>query len=162
MKGSEIERKFLVSGDAWRQGARGAYCRQGYLAAYDDRVVRVRIIGEEAFLTVKGRKEGLTCPEYEYPIPVSDARTMLERICLRPFIEKTRYTFDFMGNNWIIDEFAGENGGLVIAEVELEQEHQAIALPDWVGREVSHEPKYWNVNLMKHPYGRWSPEMKVG
>lgn len=158
----EIERKFLVSGDGWRKEARGTFCRQGYLVACDDFIVRVRVLGERGYLTIKGRKTGLSCPEYEYPMPVADAQEVLEQICLRPFIEKIRYTRAFKGMTWEIDEFKGENEGLVIAEVELEQEDQAIALPKWVGREVSFDPKYWNMNLVKHPYGRWSPEMKIG
>ena len=162
MTGTEIERKFLVKGDGWRKGARGTFCRQGYLVARDDLVVRVRLLGEKAFLTIKGRKTGLACPEYEYPLPVADAQDMLARICLRPFIEKIRYTLDFKGVVWEIDEFAGENKGLVVAEVELEQEHQVIELPDWVGREVSCDPKYLNMNLMKYPYRRWPPETKTG
>jgi adenylate cyclase len=157
----EIERKFLVCSDGWRKGARGTFCRQGYLVACDDLVVRVRLLGEKAYLTIKGRRKDLSCPEYEYPMPVSEAREMLERICLRPYIEKIRYTLDFKGINWEIDEFTGENKGLVIAEVELEQEHQAIELPDWVGREVSYDPKYWNMNLMKYPYSRWPEGMNI-
>jgi len=161
MTGREIERKFLVSGDAWRRDARGTFCRQGYLLASDDCVVRVRVTGEQACLTVKGRKTGLSCPEYEYPIPVADATDLLEQLCPKPFIEKIRYTLDFMGMRWEIDEFEGENKGLVVAEVELQQEDQIIELPEWVGREVSFDPKYWNINLMKHPYCRWSPEMRM-
>jgi CYTH domain-containing protein len=161
MTGMEIERKFLVCSDGWRKGAQGIFCRQGYLAACDDLVVRVRLLGEKAYLTIKGRKMGLSCPEYEYPMPVADAQDLLEQICLRPFIEKIRYTLDFKGINWEIDEFTGENKGLVIAEVELEQEHQSIELPDWVGREVSYDPKYWNMNLMKYPYSRWPEGMKM-
>ena len=161
MTGKEIERKFLVSGDVWRKGAQGTFYRQGYLAASDDRVVRVRVAGEKACLTIKGRKTGLSCPEYEYPIPVAEAKDLLERICLRPFIEKIRYVLDFKGMIWEIDEFTGENEGLVVAEVELAQEHQMIELPAWVGREISFDPKYWNMNLMKYPYCRWSPGMKI-
>jgi CYTH domain-containing protein len=161
MTGKEIERKFLVSGDAWRKGAQGTFYRQGYLVASDDRAVRVRVAGEKAYLTIKGRKTGLSCPEYEYPMPIPEAKDVLERICLRPFIEKVRYVLDFKGMSWEIDEFTGENEGLVVAEVELEQEHQMVELPVWVGREVSLDPTYWNMNLVNHPYGRWSPEMKI-
>lgn len=161
MTGKEIERKFLVNGDAWRKGAKGIFYRQGYLAASDDRTVRVRVAGKKAYLTVKGRKTGLSCPEYEYPIPVAEAEDVLERICMKPFIEKIRYVLDFKGRCWEIDEFMGENKGLVIAEVELERELQAIELPAWAGREVSFDPKYWNVNLMKHPFCRWSPELMM-
>jgi CYTH domain-containing protein len=161
MTGTEIERKFLVSSHGWRRGVQGAFCRQGYIVACDDHVVRVRVLGEKAYLTIKGRKTGLSCPEYEYPLPLADAQDMLERICLRPFIEKNRYTLDFNGVVWEIDEFVGENKGLVVAEVELEQEHQVIELPAWVGREVSYDPKYWNINLMKYPYSRWPEGMKI-
>jgi len=157
----EIERKFLVTGDGWRKGARGTFYRQGYLVACDDLVVRVRMAGNRATLTIKGRKTGLSCPEYEYPLPVSEALDMFEQICLRPFIEKTRHTLDFKGVAWAVDEFEGENKGLVIAEVELAQENQDVELPGWVGRDVSCDPKYWNMNLMKHPYGQWSSEMRI-
>jgi adenylate cyclase len=162
MTGREIERKFLVRDDAWRKDARGTFYRQGYLVASDDCVVRVRVAGEKAYLTIKGRKTALSCPEYEYPLPIAEAMDMLEQICLRPFIEKIRHTLAFKGMTWEIDEFKGENEGLVIAEVELEREDRVIALPGWVGREVSLDPKYLNMNLMKHPYGRWTPEMKKG
>lgn len=154
--GIEIERKFLVTGDAWRRDAQGTFYRQGYLVASDGCVVRVRVAGEKACLTIKGRKVGFSCPEYEYPLPVADATDMLEQVCLRPFIEKIRYTLYFKGISWEIDEFKEENDGLVIAEVELAQEHQIIELPDWAGREVSLDPKYWNMNLVKHPYCRWT------
>ena len=160
MTGREIERRFLVRGDAWRRGVQGTFYRQGYLVASDDCVVRVREAGEKAWLTIKGRREGLSCPEYEYPLPLSEAIDMLQNICMRPFIEKTRYSLDFKGMVWVVDEFEGENKGLVIAEVELAQEHQVVELPPWTGREVSFDPKYLNMNLMKHPYGRWPSEMK--
>ena len=153
--GKEIERKFLVRGHAWRKGVKGTFYRQGYLAASENCVVRVRIAGEKAYLTIKGRKTGLSCPEYEYPMPVADAAELLDQICLRPFIEKIRYTLNFKGISWEIDEFKGENEGLVVAEVELAQEHQIIEIPEWVDCEVSIDPKYWNMNLMKHPYCRW-------
>jgi adenylate cyclase len=158
--GKEIERKFLASGDAWRRGAQGTFYRQGYLVASDDCVVRVRVAGEKAHLTIKGRKTGLSCPEYEYPMPVADAAEMLDQICLRPFIEKIRYTLNFKGMSWEIDEFKGENEGLVVAEVELAEEHQIIELPEWVDREVSFDPKYLNMNLMRHPYCRWPRKWK--
>lgn len=160
MTGMEIERKFLVRGDAWRKGARGTFYRQGYLMVSEDCVVRVREAGEKACLTIKGRRNGLSCPEYEYPIPLSEARDMLDKICLRPLIEKTRYTLAFKGIVWVIDEFASENKGLLIAEVELEEENQKVPLPPWAGPEVSCDSKYWNMNLMKHPFGQWSPALK--
>ena len=153
--GKEIERKFLVRGHAWRKGVKGTFYRQGYLAASENCVVRVRIAGEKAYLTIKGRKTGLSCPEYEYPMPVADAADLLDQVCLRPFIEKIRYKLNFKGISWEIDEFKGENEGLVVAEVELADEQQTIEIPDWVDCEVSLDPKYWNMNLMKHPYCRW-------
>ena len=116
---TEIERKFLVNGDDWREGLHGILFRQGYILAAEYASVRVRIAGDKALLTIKGRKTGFTCPEYEYPLPVADAEEMLERLCLRPIIEKIRYPLDFKGIKWEVDEFKRENDGLVIAEVEL-------------------------------------------
>lgn len=159
--GRETERKFLVKGQGWREGASGIPFRQGYLSAAGDCVVRVRTAGEKATLTVKGRKTGLSCPEYEYAIPLCEAKELLDRLCRRPLIEKTRYRIEFMGMTWEIDEFEGENEGLIIAEVELDDENQHIEIPEWAGREVSLDPKYWNVNLMTCPYCRWSREMKL-
>lgn len=157
----ETERKFLVEGQGWREGASGIPYRQGYLSASEDCVVRVRTAGGTAFLTVKGRKTGLSCPEYEYAISLREAEELLDGLCRRPLIEKTRYTLEFMGMTWEIDEFEGENKGLIIAEVELDDENQQIKIPEWAGREVSLDPKYWNVNLMTCPYSRWSREMKL-
>jgi CYTH domain-containing protein len=162
MRGTEIERKFLVSSDAWKEHAKGMVCRQGYLAATGDLIVRVRELGDHGYLTIKGRKIGLVCPEYEYELPVAEVREMMERVCLLPLIEKKRYGVDFAGIRWVIDVFAGANEGLVVAEVELADENQVIVLPEWVGREVSFDPKYWNVNLMKFPYKLWPPEMRQG
>lgn len=157
---TEIERKFLVDGDGWRKGAHGVFWRQGYLAAAETCVVRVRVSADNAFITVKGKKAGLASPEYEYALPLADAREILEHLCLKPIIEKIRYTIDFQGLTWEIDEFEGENDGLVVAEVELAHAGQVITLPEWVGKEVSYDRKYLNVNLMKHPYKRWTPQMK--
>jgi adenylate cyclase len=154
----EIERKFLVDGDSWRPGATGQRIRQGYLCSSADRVVRVRVTGDRAFLTVKGPQHGITRSEYEYDIPTRDATEMLERLCERPLIEKVRHHLTVNGREWVVDEFEGENAGLMIAEVEFEREGQAIALPDWVGRDVTDEPRYLNVNLVKHPYRLWSSD----
>jgi adenylate cyclase len=115
----EIERKFLVTGDAWRTGECSDY-RQGYLSIDKQRTVRIRVAGDTAFLTVKGITEGATRAEYEYSIPVTDAQAMLETLCLRPLIEKRRYRIQYNGMTWEIDEFLGENAGLVVAEIELE------------------------------------------
>ena len=156
--GQEIERKFLVRSDAWRWGAEGLYCRQGYLASDISCTVRVRVLGDKGFLTVKGRMEGISRAEYEYGIPVQDAHEMLDRLCPRPLIEKYRYLREYAGQTWEVDEFVGENQGLVVAEIELRTADEAIALPEWVGREVTADPRYLNVNLAKRPYTTWGSE----
>jgi len=153
--GKEIERKFLVRGDAWRKG-QGTLYRQGYLNTAKERTVRVRIAGQQAFLTVKGLTRGATRPEFEYPIPVDDARTMLDTLCEHPLVEKRRYRLDVGGLIWEIDEFFGDNQGLVVAEVELDSEDQSFEEPDWVVKEVTGDPRYFNVNLVEHPYSEWS------
>jgi adenylate cyclase len=152
---TEIERKFLVTGDGWRAGAAATPIRQGYLAADSERSVRVRVSGERAFLTIKGTLSGFTRAEYEYEIPVADAHELLDGLCLRPLIEKTRHTLRHAGVEWVVDAFTGDNAGLVVAEVELESEDQAIDLPAWVGAEVTDDPRYLNVNLARHPYSAW-------
>ena len=144
----EIERKFLVNGNSWRSGTTRQQIRQGYLCSSADRTVRVRVEGDRAFLTIKGAQHGASRYEYEYGIPIRDATEMLERLCERPLIEKTRHYLTVGGREWVIDEFEGENAGLMIAEVEFEKEGQAIALPDWAGAEVTDEPRYLNVNLV--------------
>lgn len=154
--GTEIERKFLVRGDAWREGATAEPIRQGYLHATKDISIRVRRTGGHAFLTVKGSQVGATRAEYEFEIPVDDAEAMLGALCQRPLIEKVRHTLDHRGVTWEVDVFEGENAGLIVAEVELDSEDQNVALPQWVGAEVTNDPRYLNVNLAKNPYSRWS------
>lgn len=153
--GKEIERKFLVQGQAWRSLAEGTVYRQGYLSTEKARVVRVRTIDNEGFLTIKGITVGSTRLEYEYPIPVADANEMLDKLCERPLIEKTRYRIESGEHTWEIDEFGGENQGLVVAEVELGAESEAVDLPDWIGKEVTADPRYFNSNLIAHPYSTW-------
>ena len=153
--GTEIERKFLVADDRWRDGAEGIHFRQGYLSTAEERNVRVRIRGDRALLTVKGRGEGLVRLEFEYEIPLADARQLLDELCERPLIEKVRYRVPFGGLTWEVDEFEGDNAGLIVAEVELEDEAQEIELPPWVGEEVSADPRYLNANLVRRPYGSW-------
>lgn len=155
--GREIERKFLVSGDSWR-GSEGVMVRQGHLSLDKERVVRVRTAGEKGFLTIKGKAEGLTRPEYEYEIPIQDAEEMLKTVCTGHLIEKIRYYVEYEGLTWEIDEFKGENQGLVVAEVEIETEDQPIVKPDWVGDEVSGDTRYLNVNLARHPFNQWGEE----
>jgi adenylate cyclase len=151
----EIERKFLVAGASWKEGATGTLIRQGYLSSVKERTVRVRVAGRKAFLTVKGVNRGVTRTEFEYPIPVRDAAAMLDALCERPLIEKTRWVVPFKGFTWEVDEFHGENAGLVVAEVELPTAEMKPALPPWVREEVSSDPRYFNANLAKKPFKSW-------
>jgi CYTH domain-containing protein len=153
---TETERKFLVLSDHWKQEGKGIRYRQGYLSTHPERTVRVRIGCEKAYLTVKGiTKEGVSRLEFEYPIPLQDAEQMLDTLCERPLIEKTRYRIDHGGLVWEVDEFEGENKGLVVAEVELRSATEPVERPEWVGQEVSGDPKYFNANLIVNPYTRW-------
>ncbi len=147
----EIERKFLVLGVEWRLGTTGQLYRQGYLSTQIDRTVRVRLVGDKGYLTVKGRTLGATRPEFEYEIPADDANVMLNDLCEKPLIEKTRYKIAYENLTWEVDEFHGENSGLILAEVELEDEEQSIDKPDWVGDEVTSDPRYFNSNLVANP-----------
>ena len=151
----EIERKYLVLGDSWRGLAEGSVYRQGYIAIQDKVAVRIRIVGEKSYLTIKGPSIKYSRLEFEYPIPVEDAQEMLETLCERPFIEKVRYKIEWGGLIWEIDEFDGVNKGLILAEVELSDENQQIELPAWIGQEVSDDARYFNINLVKHPFSQW-------
>lgn len=151
----EIERKFLVKNNSWRERASGTLYRQGYLSTVKERTVRVRTVNDKAYLTIKGQPTGISRAEYEYEIPLADAQAMLDTLCEQPLIEKTRYRLEHAGMIWEIDEFSGVNAGLVVAEVELEDEQQTVVLPDWVAGEVSDDPRYSNANLVKNPYSRW-------
>lgn len=153
--GREIERKFLVKDDSWRQGASGRQYRQGYISRDEQRAVRVRIVEARGFLTIKGRHSERTRLEFEYEIPLADARELLDTLCQPPLIEKTRYRVDHAGNTWEIDVFHGENAGLIVAEIELSREDQPFELPPWAGREVTDDPRYLNTSLSKHPYRQW-------
>lgn len=152
--GKEIERKYLVKGDAWRELADGTKYRQGYLNSAKERVVRARTMGPKAALTIKGITQGATRLEFEYDIPFDEANELLE-LCEQPLIEKTRYKIPFGGLIWEIDEFHGVNDGLIVAECELESEDQKIDKPDWVAEEVTGDPRYFNSNLITHPYSTW-------
>ncbi|MGO9060187.1 MAG: CYTH domain-containing protein [Candidatus Binataceae bacterium] len=151
----EIERKFLVKGDSWRRQGVGKHYRQGYLSTVKERTVRVRTAGDKGFITVKGISVGATRSEYEYEIPLADAKEILDHLCEHPLIEKTRYRIQWAGLTWEVDEFEGENRGLVTAEVELTDEHQAVSLPDWIGHEVTTDPRYFNSSLVAHPFSKW-------
>ena len=152
--GQETERKFLVKGNSWRQ-AKSATYRQGYLTTNPERTVRVRTAANQGYLTIKGISQGATRLEYEYEIPAQEADEMLDRLCEKPLIEKNRYKLEYGGLIWEIDEFLGENEGLVLAEVELDSEEQAIEKPAWLGQEVTGDPRYFNANLVKYPFREW-------
>jgi adenylate cyclase len=152
---TEIERKYLIKGDAWRGLSQGSAYRQGYIPTQDKVTVRVRVVGEKGYLTIKGPTIQCSRLEFEYSIPIKDAQEMLETLCERPFIEKIRYKIEFEGLIWEIDEFEGVNKGLILAEVELGDENQEIELPSWIGQEVSHDSRYFNSNLVKHPFSKW-------
>ena len=150
----EIEKKFLAYEGAWRQ-AKATRCRQGYLSVDPERTVRVRRINNQGYLTVKGVSQGAARMEYEYEIPAADAEAMLNDLCKKPLIEKMRYTIEHQGLVWEVDEFFGENQGLIVAEVELEKENQTFVKPEWIGKEVTEDPKYFNANLIDNPFGKW-------
>lgn len=152
--GVEIERKFLPAGDGWRALGQPLLLRQGYLSSDPARVVRVRVEGEQAYMTVKGRSVGATRGEWEYPIPLADANELLA-LCAQPLVEKYRRRIEFAGNVWEVDEFLGANQGLVVAEIELGAEDQPFDKPDWIGAEVTHDKRYYNSNLARHPYSAW-------
>lgn len=151
----EIERKFLVYGEEWKSLGKPVLLRQGYLSSTPERVVRVRIEGDDAMLTIKGRNVGAIRSEWEYPIPFGDAAALLDQLCERPLIEKYRYRIEYHGFTWEIDEFLGENVGLVVAEIELQSEQQQFDKPDWIGDEVTHDTRYFNANLIRYPYRNW-------
>ena len=153
--GREIERKFLVRGDDWRSLGQATRYRQGYLSTVKERTVRVRTIADKGYLTIKGVTDGVSRAEFEYEIPIADANALLEGLCERPLIEKDRYEIRYGAHTWEVDVFFGDNTGLVMAEVELESEDQAFETPEWIGREVSDDPRYYNANLTANPFRDW-------
>lgn len=158
----EIERKFRVINDAWRDTVRtSTLLRQGYLANTARASIRVRLAGEAGWLSVKAMTPGRSRAEYEAAIPAADANEMLGRMCEGPLIEKWRHIVVCAGDHWEIDEFLGENAGLVIAELELDSEQQAFVMPDWLGAEVTDDQRYYNFRLSQHPYGRWPENLRA-
>ncbi len=150
---TEIERKFLVKGTPWREGT-GVPFSQGYLSRVKERTVRVRIAGDRSFLTIKGVTKGAARAEFEYEIPMADAEQLL-KLSDGPIIQKKRHVIDHDGCKWEVDEFLGDNAGLVIAEIELASEDQSFSRPPWLGVEVTHDSRYFNSNLAAHPYRNW-------
>lgn len=154
--GIEIERKFLINLDKWFPPENGLLYRQGYLNTINGNTVRVRVVGTQGYLTLKGKTKGKMRSEFEYLIPLEDAEEMLNTLCDRPLIEKIRYKIPIGELIWEIDEFLGDNQGLILAEVELQEENQEISLPDWIAEEVTHDLRYYNSNLGKNPFSRWN------
>ena len=154
--GIEIERKFLVNGEGWREAAQSrTHFSQGYLCRDPARTVRVRVAGDQAFLTIKGATQGATRAEFEYALPLADAQQLLA-LCDGPVVEKVRHLCPHEGMTWEVDEFLGANAGLVVAELELESEDQAFAHPAWLGDEVTGDARYVNANLAVNPFKSWA------
>jgi adenylate cyclase len=153
---TEIERKFLVASEAWRnEVTKTLALRQGYLAAAPHCAVRVRLSGSSAHLTIKGKPVNGAAPEFEYSIPEQDASAMLDLLAQKPLIEKKRHLIPRDGFLWEVDEFAGHNQGLVIAEIELAAVDQPFPLPPWIGREVTGDERYYNASLVSRPFSSW-------
>lgn len=151
----EIERKFLVKPRDFDAMAQGVEIRQGYLASSRKLSVRVRIYGDKGFVTIKGETKGASRDEFEYEIPLKDAREILDTLSEMKPIEKVRYRIPINGHVWEVDKFRGDNEGLVVAEVELESENETVEMPDWIDREVTDDARYYNSNLSRHPFRTW-------
>lgn len=152
----EIERKFLLKNDSWRQAVHEAQrLRQGYLNNETRCSVRVRVCADKGWLNIKSVTIGAQRQEFEYEIPVDEAHRMLDTLSLKPLIEKVRHLVTVGGHLWEIDEFEGENAGLIVAEIELDHPDEAFEKPDWAGEEVTHDPRYYNTSLSRHPFKDW-------
>lgn len=151
----EIERKFLLLSNDYKAASTSKRIVQGYICSDKNRVVRVRIYGEQAYITIKNATIGFARNEFEYAIPVADAQVMLTEICEKPIIEKVRYRYDYKGFCWEIDEFHGENEGLVMAEIELPTVDCVFEKPPFIGEEVTNDTRYYNASLIKNPYKNW-------
>lgn len=155
----EIERKFLLCSDAWRAAVRSrTLMRQGYLSSGSRCSIRARLTDDRAWLNLKSKRSGMTRLEYEYPIPVADADEILRDLCDGPLIEKYRHEVTLGAHTWEIDEFLGDNAGLIVAEIELRAENETFERPSWLGKEVTEEQRYYNFNLAKHPFSRWTAD----
>ena len=154
--GIEIERKFLLKNAHWRQQSEAkTHMVQGYLSVSPEATVRVRIAADRAFLTLKGKRTNYSASEFEYSVPVEDAHQILNQMCHYPPVEKWRHIVKHRGHVWEIDEFLGSNAGLCVAEIELESADDEFSIPEWLGKEVSHDPRYTNARLAQHPYSTW-------
>ena len=152
----EIEHKFLLASDAWReQVSHSVIYKQGYLSSQPTSSIRVRISDNQAWLNIKSATIGTQRHEYEYEIPLTDAQEILDNLCLKPVIEKTRHFVMHNNHLWEIDEFDGENAGLIVAEIELDSADETFAKPDWIGADVTQDMRYYNNNLAREPYSQW-------
>ncbi|MFO7603725.1 MAG: CYTH domain-containing protein [Gammaproteobacteria bacterium] len=152
----EIEKKFLLRNADWRAAVqRSRQFIQGYLLGSEQASVRIRLEGEQAYINIKSATLGVSRDEYEYAIPLQDAREMLERLCEKPLIAKIRHEVMYASKKWEIDEFQQENAGLIVAEVELTSVDEPVIMPPWVGEEVSADTRYYNVCLVRQPYSTW-------
>ncbi|MCE3225996.1 MAG: hypothetical protein K0S32_547 [Bacteroidetes bacterium] len=152
----EIERKFLIDHSKWKAlpKPQGKLYRQGYISTDPNKTVRVRVAGNQAYLTIKGISEGASRKEFEYEIPLADAKELLDNFT-ESELSKTRYKIEFSGKMWEVDVFHGENNGLILAEIELQSETETFDVPDWITEDVTSEDKYFNSNLSKHPFKSW-------
>ena len=157
---TEIERKFLMKNESWRGLAPGVHYRQGYLSKGDGATLRIRTIEDQGFLTVKGPTSNGSRLEFEYPIPLEDAVEMLAALATAPLVEKLRHKIEYQGFIWEVDEFLGENTGLIFAEIELNHPDQPFPLPPWIGREVTGDPRFYNSNLARIPYRLWPEKLQ--
>ena len=156
----EIERKFLVNGRPWVEWGQGTLYKQGYASKGTHLMTRVRIAGDQGFLTLKGKTEGVQRLEFEYEIPLVDAQELLD-LCEGAVIEKYRWVIPFKSMIWEVDVFLGQNQGLVVAEIELESVDQTIEYPSWIGQEVSHDPRYFNGALSQYPWTQWPENQRL-
>jgi adenylate cyclase len=152
----EIERKYLLKNDNWKGLAEPVFYRQGYLSYGKGNTVRIRTINDKGIITIKSKTVGISRDEFEYEIPFDDAEKLLDQLCAKPLIEKFRTKIKIKDLIWEVDEFVGDNKGLVVAEVELHDENQKIEMPEWIGKEVSGKRRYYNSSLIKNPYKKWS------
>ena len=150
----EIERKFLVQNNSWKTNATATIFKQAYLNSHPERTVRIRIAGNQAFITIKSKTQNISRQEFEYSIPIDEAESLL-LLCETPALEKKRYLVTHVGHQWEIDEFMGSNKGLIVAEIELTNEQETFEKPDWLGQEVSDDNRYFNSNLTLHPFSTW-------
>ena len=152
----EIERKFLLANNDWKEHVnRSLRIRQGYMGEIDKASVRIRVQGDKANINIKSATLSMRRMEYEYEIPLIEAEEMLDQLCKQPQVDKTRFIVEQGKFKWEIDEFYGDNEGLLVAEIELDDENEAFDKPQWLGEEVTEDPRYYNVNLIKHPFKNW-------